>query len=488
LINSAKVAIIQDKSITEYPGKGPFSPSVAYPEYLFGSPAFGEIGSDQGRIYDSVRRLLFSLNMDRINFDTPSWNPFGEIIQPGESVMIKPNFVSDKHRLGGDPFALVAHASVIRAVIDYVLIALKGTGKVIIGDAPVQITDFNGVIKLTKIDQVLAFYREKKIEIELIDFRLIQSHYEHGQLLQEDRDGDPRGYSQVDLGEASWFASLDQNNPKYRITCYDPASMSAHHHHKVHEYLISNSVLSSDVLISIPKMKTHRKVGVTLSLKNSVGIVGNKDWLPHHRQGSIEEGGDEYSTKDFLKTIDSKLYDLENSIKNGFVRQFLSQIHHIEHLFQKRLSRDLITEGSWYGNDTAWRMALDLNRILLYTNKDGVLKNEPQRRLFALVDGIVAGEGEGPLEPSPRPQGVLVGGLSFPAVDAVVAALMGFDYRKIPLIVNAFAPTPFQLTEITPSEICAVSDVTQWDHLNLLGTSKSLNFSAASGWRGFIEL
>jgi hypothetical protein len=53
-------------------------------------------------------------------------------------------------------------------------------------------------------------------------------------------------------------------------------------------------VLSADLVVNLPKLKTHKKTGVTLALKNLVGINGDKNWLPHHSQGSVEKGGDEY--------------------------------------------------------------------------------------------------------------------------------------------------------------------------------------------------
>ena len=52
---------------------------------------------------------------------------------------------------------------------------------------------------------------------------------------------------------------------------------------------------------------------------------------------------------------------------------------------------DRIRSGNWHGNDTTWRMVLDLNRALRYGDGVGVLHDEPQRRYFSVVDGIIAG-------------------------------------------------------------------------------------------------
>ena len=36
-----------------------------------------------------------------------------------------------------------------------------------------------------------------------------------------------------------------------------------HHHDDVQEYMISQTVLSSDVIISMPKLKVHKKTGAS---------------------------------------------------------------------------------------------------------------------------------------------------------------------------------------------------------------------------------
>ncbi|MCL4553146.1 MAG: DUF362 domain-containing protein, partial [Candidatus Marsarchaeota archaeon] len=93
-------------------------------------------------------------------------------------------------------------------------------------------------------------------------------------------------------------------------------------------------------------------------------------------------------------------------------------------------------KGDWFGNDTIWRTVLDLNKIIRYADKSGRMHPVEQRRLFHLVDGIVAGEAEGPLSPTPKPCGLLVGGFDPVAVDSICARLMGFDEMQIPMIRN----------------------------------------------------
>ncbi len=63
------------------------------------------------------------------------------------------------------------------------------------------------------------------------------------------------------------------------------------------------------------------------------------------------------------------------------------------------------------------RSIVELNRIF--------------RRSFAIVDGIVGMEGNGPIQGTPKPAGVLVMGSDFPAVDATCCRIMGIDPARV---------------------------------------------------------
>jgi hypothetical protein len=103
--------------------------------------------------------------------------------------------------------------------------------------------------------------------------------------------------------------------------------------------------------------------------------------------------------------------------------------------------------GAWSGNDTAWRMTVGIARILRYARPDGTLSTTPVRQHLVLVDGIVGGEGEGPLRPSPRHSGVVLFSPDVCAADTACAVVMGYDPRDIPLVSNSFARHRFALTE-----------------------------------------
>lgn len=53
------------------------------------------------------------------------------------------------------------------------------------------------------------------------------------------------------------------------------------------------------------------------------------------------------------------------------------------------------------------------------------------RRSFAIVDGIVGMEGNGPIQGTPKPVGVMVMGSDLPAVDATCCRIMGIDPTRV---------------------------------------------------------
>src|SRR5579862_8208498 len=63
------------------------------------------------------------------------------------------------------------------------------------------------------------------------------------------------------------------------------------------------------------------------------------------------------------------------------------------------------------------RSIVELNRIF--------------RRSFAIVDGVIGMEGNGPIQGLPKPTGVLVMGSDLPAVDATCCRIMGIDPERI---------------------------------------------------------
>lgn len=158
----------------------------------------------------------------------------------------------------------------------YIYIALKGKGKIIIADAPLQKCDFLKVTIENGTRLIVDYYKKHGIKIELIDFRKERAITDSSGRIKgiEKLNGDPRGYTVVDLGEDSLLHDIIDDYKKFRVTNYNPNLMKLHHNHKKNEYLIPNTILEVDVIINLPKPKTHRKAGITGAMKNLVSING----------------------------------------------------------------------------------------------------------------------------------------------------------------------------------------------------------------------
>ncbi|HMA82069.1 MAG TPA: DUF362 domain-containing protein, partial [Candidatus Binatia bacterium] len=124
---------------------------------------------------------------------------------------------------------------------------------------------------------------------------------------------------------------------------------------------LPQTLYNADLLVSMPKLKTHHWAGVTLSLKNMFGVIP------------------------------------------GTVYGWPKNILH------------------WQGIDES---ILDINSSLPL----------PQ---FAIVDGIVGMEGNGPLQGQSKQSGVLIFGDDLVAVDASAARVMRIDPQKIRYLAKA---------------------------------------------------
>jgi len=120
------------------------------------------------------------------------------------------------------------------------------------------------------------------------------------------------------------------------------------------EFYFPNTALRAELIVSIPKMKTHHWAGATLAMKNFFGLV----------------------------------------------------------------------PGTIYGWPKNTLHMLGMHRSIVELNR--VFGNS-----FAIVDGIVGMEGNGPAQGTPKPTGVLVMGADLRAVDATCCRIMGIDPARI---------------------------------------------------------
>ena len=134
--------VVQTTARPEYPERPPFHPDRAYPEHR-GAP----VGDEPNLVFDAVRSCFRRAGLDAARYGTPAWNPLGGLIRPGETVLLKPNMVNARHPRDPDGWRYtVTHGSVIRAVADYVWIALSGRGTVIVADAPETYASFEEIV------------------------------------------------------------------------------------------------------------------------------------------------------------------------------------------------------------------------------------------------------------------------------------------------------------------------------------------------------
>lgn len=465
-----------------YPRRAPFDPTEEYPE-LHGivrrcaDPESREY-SGPNAVYGAVRSSFRHLGLDAEHAGSPDWNPLGEIVRPGFRVLIKPNLVRHENHGPGGTDCLVTHGSVVRAVLDYVILALRGHGEIWIGDAPIQSADFEGVLRVTGLDAVIADARERTgIRIHATDFRRVAAEEGASGLVGERRElrGDPNGLIAVDLGSRSLLSALDEGSERYRVTGYDAEETPSHHGGGRHEYLMSRTALQADAIINVPKLKTHRKAGMTACLKNLVGLNGDKAWLPHHRAGSVAEGGDEYAHPSRRKAILSRLDGEVDQAAPGIRRTALLAVRKTVSVSNRVVPfPDSYREGSWYGNDTVWRMVLDLNRAALWA-RDGGLFVDRRRPWLNVVDAIVCGDNEGPLRPDPVEAGVILAGVDSAMTDLACAQMAGFRVDRLPLIANAFAVGDWPVTDHRPEDLEVVPEL------------PSVPLRPSFGWRGWLE-
>ena len=477
------VVYINSSEVFSYPKKDEFfNPSTSYPEYQYPN----DIAKIPNPVYGMVRESLYHLNLDGDNYGKKAWNPLSKMIEKGNIVLIKPNMVLDQNMNGTGLDCLITHPSLVRAVIDYVVKALDGTGTIIVGDAPVQSCNFEHLTESTGYSKIIEFYERKGLNIELIDFRNYKSRYKSGNLkpVKQERINES---ILVDLGNESEFFDLPEERfNNLRITNYDHTIMKEHHNSKKKEYLIAKKVLEADVIINMPKPKTHQKAGVTISLKNMIGINTNKEWLPHHTKGSVTEGGDEYQNKSMIKRIRSEIEERRNLLipqnKRKKAKMYSTLIRGLT--FLGNLSfKDKYSEGSWYRNDTIWRTILDINRIIFYADKDSNMMDKKQRKMLIIADMIISGEGEGPLTPTPKKVGIVAAGVNPVCFDMTISKIMGFDYQYIPSINNANKNSckyPIGFT----NDLLILSNKEIWNkkQIDQIEKEHSLRFKPNSGW------
>lgn len=416
--------------------------------------------------------------------------PLEGFIRPGDCVVLKPNLIREAHATRPHEWEqVITHGALIRVMAELVAEALHGRGRIVIADGPQTDSDFEAICSRTGVLDIAKRLHGSGVECDVLDLRR-ERWFQKDDVIYKRicLPGDPAGYTTVELGDGSEFSSYQLNGRFYGAD-YDVNETARFHNGKRHAYVLCRSILDADVVINLPKLKTHKKAGITVSLKNLVGINGLRNCLPHFSIGTTENGGDEFPSTGLRSKFQSrailryKKLLVAQGKKGGHMARLVKRVG--KSVFGD--TNQVVRSGNWHGNDTVWRMVLDLNKALFYFDGTGGLRKRPLRYL-SVVDGIIAGDGNGPMAPDPVPAGLVLAGFNPVAVDCVSSLLMGFDDMKIPMLCGAWRIKSLPLTAFCREAVRCVSNVDEWNgSLQDLFAAPHLSMRPHFGWCGRIE-
>lgn len=496
-LRDPRVVLVRESS--HYASTPPFEPSEAYPEWPGRVPS-----GEDNPAFRAVRSALLALGLDREHAGTPEWNPLGDIINRGDRVIIKPNLVSHENlgakRSGSsDTDCLVTHGSIIRAVADYAARALSGSGTIVIGDCPIQDTDWSALVAVVGLDSIVKALRERfpGVECCITDYRHGRAIIKNGVMLARviDDQNSPVA-DEVELGHDSLLAPITHEGTEFGVSRYPRYRMRRAHGRDTHRYLIGRDFLEADVMINLPKMKSHMKAGITCALKNFVGINAHKDYLPHFRYGSPKSGGDEYPDGNWFWRLMWWFRHLDWDRDKGPAKfAFFAVGAFMKTLlpyFGGRSRKDVaMGGGGWYGNDTLWRTVLDVNRAFFHYDRNTktiVDDRQSRRRYLAILDGLVGGHKESPLMPTPIESGVVLAATNPLAMDTVAAVLMGLDVDRLSQIHEGYRLTSLPLALFNRADIRVSEPSGEEYPLSTLASSwEGPCFEPSRGFRGHVE-
>ncbi len=414
-------------------------------------------------------------------------------------ILVKPNWVRHQEHPAFPIEALVTSSALIEAVVDACLERYPGAESILVGDVPLQDCDWESLRRAAGIDRL-----ERKVAgragpaVSFRDLRRERFTLRNGFLQPVPIGGDagdPAGYREVELGSGSFLEAITGQRNAFRVSDYDRRITVESHHARRHRYVVAGSALEADLIVNLPKMKTHQKAGITGALKNLVGINGQKGCLVHFREGEPRHGGDEFDpATPWPVRLQSHLKERLQKRSRFLFRLLrpawlaLRRAYRIETVgtSDKLGGRFYRAGGAWYGNDTIWRMIYDLNRIVRYADRHGRMQSTPQRAYVAILDGMTAGEGNGPLQPLPVQTSIVAIAADPFAMDIVMAHLMGYDYRRIPQLAHHRDFGDAAWGAIDPEALNVEWDGKPFTGISALGVLR--RFAPPPGWHGHIEM
>ncbi len=378
--------------------------SVAYNPTIMGYPDknMSPYGPEVSPVYNLTKKALVHLNPENPD------NPLSNIVYQNDTVVLKPNLV------GASAFARegCTRTPILRPLVDFAVQA--GASKVIIAegsatpypDSRLFGPDYSNITGLVQALQsmysdVVITYRDLNLDdftwVDLGENSTFHGAYTPEQLYT---------VNNMRIDEDSYYYAQDFNG-------YDPRG------YRPGLYAIANTVFEADVFINVPKMKVHWITGVTLSLKNLIGITVSSTGNTTHEEG----------------------------IKD--VPHWNNSAPH---------SGEVLTMQDSFANDVVWRVMADLNKIVLYADENGVIQPVKQRNYLSVVDAVIGMEGPTVYNPPgvPRPTGAIIAGQDPVAVDAVSSRVMGFNYTVLNILVNMGRISDHPIGKADPTAVCVV--------------------------------
>lgn len=310
----------------------------------------------------------------RLNLGTKV-NPLSGLIKQGNAVLIKVNLVEPQ-----EPF--YTRPEIVRPLIDMCRIA--GASVIQIADGSFGYSHMQGAFENTGYTSMI---RELQLKYPLTSIKEVNLC--------------ARDYWQwIDMEKNSFFYNsglvdsdlFSLNHCLYKTQYYSTSDSTgaSPHGRCMGWYSINKHVLDADVIINVPKLKVHGVTIVTSCLKHFVGCVVNNT----HEDAWHAERIPHYNEKD-----------------------------HPNNPFR---------------NEILWRAVGDVNKIILYADKNGRLRLFPQRKLLNIIDGINTAEKGNHSEWSGklRVEKILMASIDPVAADAVACRIMGYNFRAVPSIRN----------------------------------------------------
>jgi uncharacterized protein (DUF362 family) len=351
-----------------------------------------------------------------------SWH---NIVPRGGTIVLKPNMVRHFNP-DGELASVVTDPRLVRLLAEHAVDVVGPDGSVVIADSPQNDCNMARLLSWEPWAEVVEWTHAHP-QIQFLDVRTEWVEMQDGIIVERHAlPGDPLGDAWFDLGDCSAFTDSALDPRRFRGSDYDPEATVAAHAARSHQYRVCRTFLDCDLLVVIPKVKTHKKVGLSLAMKNLVGLVADKNCLPHHTTGFPSDGGDEYREGGPRERLRQKTIEV---LRPALAQGKLTRLARLGRRTENRFLPEIIERsGNWWGNDTAWRMVVDLVTLLRLERED---RGKPTHFVY---DGVIVGQGNGPLAPESVELGMLAMSDDPVAGDLAVCESLGLDATKFPLL------------------------------------------------------